>query len=291
MISKTKELKTRYASSVGSSKLTLGNTISLAFLWGITALLFLFPFYWVVTGSLKSRKATLMLPPQWFPLEPTLDNYRTLFKNPAVTWFLNSLVIALVTMVIVCVIASLAGYVLAKKRFIGQKVVFGFFVMAMALPKQVILVPLVRLMAGWGLHDNLWAVILGSIGWPFGIFLMKQFSETIPGELLEAARIDGCGELRTFGTIVLPLVKSGIAALAIFTFITSWNDYFLQLIMLNKRTNLTLQLGIATLQTEFSTNYGLLSAGATFAALPIIIVFVSFQKYFTQGITMGAVKG
>ncbi|MDL2318338.1 carbohydrate ABC transporter permease [Eubacteriales bacterium OttesenSCG-928-A19] len=251
----------------------------------------MFPFYWVVTGSLKSRKATLMLPPQWFPTEPTLANYETLFKNPALTWFLNSLIIALVSMAIVCVIASLAGYVLAKKRFIGQRVVFGLFVAAMALPKQVILVPLVRLMSGWGLHDTLWAVIFGSIGWPFGIFLMKQFSETIPGELLEAARIDGCGELRTFVTIVVPLVKSGVAALAIFTFITTWNDYFLQLIMLNKRTNLTLQLGIATLQTEFSTNYGVLCAGATFAALPIIIVFICFQKYFTQGITMGAVKG
>lgn len=285
------QTKARYASSVGATRLTVGGAVGMAMLWLITIALFLFPFYWVITGSLKSRKATLTLPPEWFPKEPTLANYEQLFKNPAVEWFLNSLMIALITMAIVCVIATLAGYVLAKKRFIGQKAVFALFVAAMALPKQVILVPLVRLMAGWGLHDSMWAVIFGSIGWPFGIFLMKQFSETIPGELLEAARIDGCSELRTFATIVVPLVKAGMAALAIFTFITTWNDYFLQLIMLSKRTNLTLQLGIATMQTEFSSNYGVLSAGATFAALPIIIVFICFQKYFTQGITMGAVKG
>ena len=120
---------------------------------------------------------------------------------------------------------------------------------------------------------------------------MKQFSETIPGELLEAAKIDGCGEIHTFFNIVLPIVKPGVAALAIFTFITSWNDYFMQLIMLNTRSKLTISLGVATLQAEFATNYGVIMAGATLAAIPIVLIFICFQRYFTQGITMGAVKG
>ena len=161
----------------------------------------------------------------------------------------------------------------------------------MALPKQVVLIPLLKEMSALKLHDTLWAVILPTVGWPFGVFLMKQFSEGIPTEMLEAARIDGAGELRTFGTIVLPMVKPGIGALAIFTFITAWNDYFLQLIMLTKNNSLTISLGIANLQAEMATDFGLIMAGAAVAAIPILTVFLLFQKYFTQGITMGAVKG
>lgn len=120
---------------------------------------------------------------------------------------------------------------------------------------------------------------------------MKQSSEIIPRELLESAKIDGCTEIHTFSKIVVPLVKPGIVALAIFTFISAWNDFFLQLIMLNSRKNLTLQLGLATLQGEFATDYGVLIPGATMATVPIIVIFLAFQKSFTQGITMGAVKG
>ena len=119
--------------------------------------------------------------------------------------------------------------------------------------------------------------------------MMKQFSETIPTEILEAARIDGAGELRTFVEVVCPIIKPGFGALAIFTFINTWNDYFLQLIMLRSRANLTISLGIATLQAEYATNYGLQMAGAALGAVPIVLVFLMFQKYFTQGITMGAV--
>lgn len=257
----------------------------------LVTVIFVFPFYWVVTGSFKANSVTKKLPPQWFPQDPTLDNYASLFKNPALAWFFNSLLIALATMIIVCLISTLAGYVLAKKRFPGRKFIFVMFVAAMALPKQVVLVPLVRLVSVMGFHNTLAAVVLPAVGWPFGVFLMKQFSETIPTELLEAARIDGSGEVRTFTQIVIPIVKPGIGALAIFTFISAWNDYFMQLIMLNSREKLTLQLGVATMQAEFATNYGQLMAGATFAAIPIIVVFLLFQRYFTQGITVGAVKG
>ena len=161
----------------------------------------------------------------------------------------------------------------------------------MALPKQVIRIPLLREMSALKLYDTIWAVIFPIVGWPFGVFLLKQFSEGIPGEMIEAARIDGAGEVRTFVDVVIPMVKPGIGALAIFTFISSWNDYFMQLIMLTSSKNLTISLGIATMQGETSTDYGLLMAGAALASVPIIIVFLIFQKYFTKGITMGAVKG
>lgn len=257
----------------------------------VLAFLFIFPLYWIVTGSFKDAIAINSATPQWFPLEPTMDNFVRLFDRPALRWLLNTVIMAVAAMVLTCITASMAGYVLAKKRFFGQKILFSLFVCAMALPKQVILIPLLKEMSFLGLHDSLWAVILPTVGWPFGVFLMKQFSEGIPTELLEAVRIDGAGEIKTFTQIVLPIIKPGIGALAIFTFINSWNDYFLQLIMLNSQEVLTISLGIAKLQTEMSNDFGLIMAGAALGSIPIIVIFLMFQKYFTQGITMGAVKG
>ena len=255
------------------------------------AFFFIFPLYWILTGSVKTAAVINDAVQQWFPLSPTLDNYQRLFDNPALLWLFNSVAMAVLAMALTCVTASMAGYALAKKRFAGRALLFSIFICAMALPKQVILIPLLREMSFLNLHDSMWAVILPTVGWPFGVFLMKQFSENIPGELLEAARIDGAGEIRMFTEIVLPIIKPGIGALAIFTFINCWNDYFLQQIMLNSRTKLTISLGIAKLQAEMSTDFGLIMAGAALAAVPIITIFLMFQKYFTKGITMGAVKG
>ena len=276
--------------SVQSKKLTPGKVITNVVLV-LLAIFFIFPLYWIITGSFKDPIAVNANPPVWFPTSPTLNNYERLFQNPALRWLGNTVFMAVMAMLLTCITASMAGYVLAKKRFPGRKLVFSIMICAMALPKQVILIPLLKEMSFFNLHDNIWSVILPTVGWPFGVFLMKQFSETIPGEMLEAARIDGAGEVRTFVKIVLPMVTPGIGALAIFTFINSWNDYFLQLIMLNSRNNLTISLGIAKLQAEMSNDFGLIMAGAALAAIPIIAVFLMFQKYFTQGIAMGAVKG
>ena len=258
----------------------------------LLTILFVFPFYWILTGAFKSQPHTIVIPPQWWPQEPTMENFsKLLVQNPAWQWLWNSVFISLATMILVCATSSLAGYVLAKKRFYGQKLLFTIFICAMALPKQVVLVPLVRIINFMGIHDTLAAVILPLVGWPFGVFLMKQFSENIPTELLESAKIDGCGEIRTFWNVAFPIIKPGFAALAIFTFINSWNDYFMQLVMLTSRQILTVSLGVATMQAEMATNYGVIMAGAALAAVPIVTVFLIFQKSFTQGITMGAVKG
>ena len=268
-----------------------GYKIFVVIVLALLAVFFIFPLYWILTGSLKDAITINARTPQWFPLEPTLDNYVRLFKQPAIQWLLNTIIIAVAAMALTCITAALAGYALAKKRFYGQTVLFSLLVCAMALPKQVIVIPLLQEMSALGLNNNLLAVILPTVGWPFSIFLMKQFSETIPTEMLEAARIDGASEVRTFVSIVFPMVKPGVGALAIFTFVNTWNDYFLQLIMLQKREVLTISTGIARLQGEVSSDFGLIMAGAALAAVPIVAVFLMFQKYFTQGITMGAVKG
>lgn len=274
----------------------------------VMALLFLFPLYWIVTGSFKTPAEINSTSPSWWPSEFTLHNYETLFSKrsaplfqffslegprvpAAIRWLLNTVFMAVMAMLLTCVTASMAGYALAKKRFVGRTLLFSLIVAAMALPKQVILIPLIREMSTLGLYNTIWAVIFPTVGWPFGVFLMKQFAEGIPGEILEAARIDGASEFKTFTQIVFPMVKPGVGALAIFTFINSWNDYFLQLIMLSENVNYTISLGIATMQAENTTDFGLIMAGAALASIPIIIVFLIFQKYFTKGITMGAVKG
>ena len=272
------------------------------------AFCFVFPLYWIVTGAFKTPVSINSPVPYWIPKELVLDNFKKLFsrqaapifelgfiKGPmapaAVRWMINTVFMAVMAMVLTCLTASMAGYALAKKRFHGRIILFTLIVCAMALPKQVILIPLIREMSALKLYNTIWAVILPTVGWPFGVFLMKQFSEGIPTEMLEAARIDGASEFKTFTDIVFQMVKPGVGALAIFTFINSWNDYFMQLIMLSSTSNLTISLGIAKLQAENSTDFGLIMAGATLAAAPILIVFIALQKYFTKGITLGAVKG
>ncbi|MBQ6735473.1 MAG: carbohydrate ABC transporter permease [Lachnospiraceae bacterium] len=289
----------------------------------IFAFLFLFPLYWIVTGAFKTAVEINSTTPSFVPSEWVLSNFQKLFsrqKAPlweafvpfgsfftadgskiplftgpvvpaAVRWLINTVFMAVMAMLLTCITATMAGYVLAKKRFRGRALLFTLIVCAMALPKQVILIPLIREMSTLKLYNTLWGVIFPTVGWPFGVFLMKQFSEGVPVEMLEASRIDGAGELRTFTQIIVPMVKPGIGALAIFTFISSWNDYFLQLIMMTSTSNLTISLGIAKLQAENATDFGLIMAGATLAAVPILTVFILFQKYFTQGIAMGAVKG
>ncbi|MBQ2927648.1 MAG: carbohydrate ABC transporter permease [Oscillospiraceae bacterium] len=292
----------------------------------IVAFLFAFPLYWIITGMFKTGAEINASSPVWWPTEWTTANIEKLMSKrsaplfditfggwtikafgysfkfakytiagptvpAAIRWLLNTVFMSVTSMLLTCLTAAMAGYVLAKKRFWGKTIIFSLVVCAMALPKQVILIPLLREMNSLHLYDTIWAVIFPIVGWPFGVFLLKQFAEGIPTEMVEACRIDGASEWRTFTDVMFPMIKPGVGACAIFTFINSWNDYFMQLIMLTSNKNLTISLGIATMQGESSTDYGLLMAGAALASVPIIIVFLIFQKYFTKGITMGAVKG
>ena len=278
----------------------------------IIAILFTFPLYWIITGAFKTGREINSATPVWFPSEWDLGNFHRLMTKrtaplfnleifgmkitgptvpAALRWLINTVFMSVASMLITCLTAAMAGYALAKKRFVGRALIFSLIVCAMALPKQVILIPLVREMSSLHLYDTIWAVIFPIVGWPFGVFLLKQFSEGIPTEMVEACRIDGAGEWRTFTDVMFPMIKPGVGACAIFTFINSWNDYFMQLIMLMSSKELTISTGIATMQGENSTDFGILMAGSALAAVPIIIVFLIFQKYFTKGITMGAVKG
>ncbi|NJD03837.1 MAG: carbohydrate ABC transporter permease [Ruminiclostridium sp.] len=275
------DTKTNFRNSIFSSIVLL-----------IAAVFFLFPLFWMVSGSFKPSMDNLKIPPDLFPFPPVLDNFRELIlKGSFFRWFFNSFFVSAITTFLIVIVSSMAGYSLSKKRFYGRNVLFYTIAMSIMIPRQILLVPLFTVVKTFNMFDTYAGLILPAIGWPLGIFLMRQFIITLPNELLDASIIDGCGEIRKFITIVFPMAKPGIGALAIFTFVDSWNDYLWQLLVTKSKNMYTLPLGIANLQQLYSTDFGLLMAGAVVSALPTIVIFLRFQKYFTKGITLGAIKG
>lgn len=255
-------------------------------------ILFLFPLFWMVSGSLQSSADIFNIPPKFFPAPPIFENYRELaMAANSIRWFFNSTLVSVLTTATVVIVSSMAGYSFAKKQFVGKGILFSIIALSIMVPRQILLVPLFTVVRSFNMIDTYAGLILPAVGWPLGIFLMRQFILTMPTDLLESAIIDGSGEIRTFIEIVLPIAKPAIGALAIFTFIDSWNDYFWQLLVTKSGSMYTLPLGIASLQQRLSTQFGLLMAGATISSLPTIILFIIFQGYFTKGITAGAIKG
>ena len=289
----------------------------------IMAVLFAFPLYWIITGSFKTGAAINATTPEWWPSQWVLTNYQKLFAGKsaplwqlavpfgskfsadgepiyfsvgptapaAIRWMINTVFMAVMSMILTCITAAMAGYALAKKRFVGRKLLFTLIVCAMALPKQVILIPLLREMSALNLYNTIWAVIFPIVGWPFGVFLMKQFYEGVPTELCEAARIDGLSEYGIWWHIMLPLSLPALSTLTIFTFVNTWNDFLGPLIYLTKTELKTIQIGLRMFITQYSAEYGLIMAASVVALIPVLIVFLSLQKYFVQGVASTGIKG
>lgn len=259
----------------------------------ITTIISLWPMYWLIVTAFTPTKDTIKTPPDLIPINASLENFGRLFTQARDYWgwFANSLIITLSITAFHLMFDTLAGYAFAKKRFPGKNILFWLILSTLMIPPQVTLVPLYIVVQNFNLRDSLWAVILPGTANVFGIFLMRQFIQTLPTELEEAGRIDGCSEPGIFWRIILPLSKPAIAALAIFTFVRFWNDFLWPSMVLIKSPSYTLPVGVASLQTEFSTDYGLIFAGASLAALPMIAFFLMFQRYFLEGVRMGAIKG
>lgn len=257
-----------------------------------TAIVALFPMYWLFTNAFTPITSTPPLTPILIPALK-LDNFQRLLGNNKfyVNWMINSLVVALAITVFHIFFDTLAGYAFAKKQFPGKNLFFVLILSTLMIPIHVTFIPLYIISRGLGLIDSLWALILPGTAWVFGIFLMRQYIQTLPSELIDAARIDGCSEFGVFRHVILPLSVPAMAALAIFTFVHAWNDFLWPVIALNKPQNYTLTVGVANLQGEFMTDWGIIFSGAALAALPMIIFFLLFQKYFLEGVRMGALKG
>lgn len=258
----------------------------------ILAIMLLFPIYWMFAASFMTDAEISSIPPLFFPKKFYLKNYIEMFRTaPTLRWFFNSVYVSAVTTFLIVLISSMAGYSFAKKNFFARDIIFYSMVLTMMIPKQILLVPLFKIVRDLNMFNSLMGLIVPALGWPFGVFLIKQFMVTLPSELVQAAKIDGCSEFGIYARIMLPLAKPGLGALAIFTFINSWNDYMWQLLVISSKVLKTLPLGVATFKEEFSARYGIQLAGASVASIPMIVIFLMFQKYFTKGITLGAVKG
>ena len=257
---------------------------------GFFALLALVPLYWMLQTALQPAALAVQFPPrlQW----PVLDNFVELFgRRHLFRWTLNTMIVSVAVTALEVLFCSMAGYAFAKLRFRGRDFLFWLYIGSMMVPGQVTLVPLFVLMARMGLVDTYWGLILPFASTPFGVFLMRQQMQTLPSELLDAGRIDGCSEFGLYSRIVMPLVKPGLAVLAVFTFVGQWNSFLWPLVATRSTEMRLLQVGLAMLQEEVPQRYGLLMAGATYAAIPIVLIFFLFQRYFLQGVRIGGLKG
>ena len=258
----------------------------------VIALLSLAPLAWMVSVSFMPRGEASHFPPPFLPSMATLDNYRALFATTGVARnFANSLLVSGAITVLSLLVNTMAGYAFAKLRFTGRERIFQLLLAALVVPAQVAMLPLFLLMKQLGLVNSSWGVIVPAMATVFGIFLVRQYARSIPDELIEAARIDGAGELRIFFQVVLPMLKPVLVTLAIFTFMGAWNDFMWPLIVLTDQAHYTLPVALATLSREHIMDVEMMMAGAVVTVLPVLLLFLLLQRYYIQGLLLGSVKG
>jgi putative chitobiose transport system permease protein len=263
------------------------------------SILSIFPFIWLISTSLKgSGENIFAYPPQMFPTDFTFENYVGVWRKVNfLGYFLNSMIVAVGTVILNLLLASMAGYPLARMEFKGKKVTFFAVLATIMIPFQAIMLPIYLITLKLHLVDSV-SNIAGYLGLimpfavsAFGIFLMRQAFLSVPREMEEAAIVDGCNVFQVFWKVILPMVKPSLAVLAIFTFIGSWGEFLWPSIVLTKESMYTLPVGVNNLQGMFSSNWRFIAAGSILSIIPIIIFFLSMQKYFISGENEGAVKG
>lgn len=283
------------SASVKTRKINVrGNTWRTVLLTGglsIGLIVFVFPFYWLLVSSTRKSTDIFSKNPRLTPGAEFFTNVKHLMESTQFSAaFINSMVVSVVYVLAGGVVCSLAGYAFAQYQFRGRKVLFALVIGVMALPSQVTLVPLFKMMLSLDWLGTYQALILPDLALPFGVFLMRQAMSSFPSSIVEAARIDGAGEIRIFATIVLPAMKPTLAALAIFMFLARWNDFVYPLVITRTSEQYTLPVALATLQGANSTDYGQLLAGTAISILPVLILFLFLQKEFVSGMTAGSVK-
>lgn len=258
----------------------------------LMAFIMLIPFVWMLSASVKYNKDVFSFPIEWIPSEPRWENYIDIWvKIPLLTFIKNTAKLTVIVTLFQLFTSSFAAYAFAKLRFKGKDVLFLSYIGTIAIPWQVYMVPQFMMLRSFGLNNTHLALILLQAFSAFGVFLMKQFYESIPNELCEAARIDGLSEYGIWLRIMLPLSKPAISTLVIFTFVGTWNDFLGPMIYLTKTELKTLQLGLRMFITQYASEYGLIMAASVIALIPVLIVFLSLQKYFVQGVASSGLKG
>jgi multiple sugar transport system permease protein len=258
----------------------------------IGLLLLVGPFIWMLLGSFKTTAEIRQVPPTWLPLNPTTQNYSDLFaKQEFPRYFLNSTIVAVAVTAGNLLFCSMLGYALAKLSFPGKRLLFVIVLGMLMVPGIVTFVPLFVLVTNMGLANTHLGLLLPFLAGPFGVFLMRQFIGELPDELLDAARVDGATEYYIFSRIILPLSVPALATLGILTFLASWNNFLWPLVVAQSQDMFTLPVALALFATgQNNTNFGLLLAGAVVVVVPVLLVFLTLQRYFTQGIAMTGFK-
>ncbi|MGV9851766.1 carbohydrate ABC transporter permease [Streptomyces sp. NPDC003442] len=257
----------------------------------ITLAAVVIPLYWLIIASTHSSREIFDSPPPLLPGGHLAENLDTLQRTASFgRVVLNSTLIAAIYTLCAGAVCTLAGYGFAKYRFRGREALFGLLMLGLVIPVQVTLIPLFKLMAQLEWLNTYQAVVMPNLALPFGIFLMRQSMAALPDELLDSARMDGCGELRLFWKVVLPPMRPALAALAIFLFLYQWNDFIWPLIVLRDSQSFTIPVALAALQGLNNTDYGAILTGTAVAAVPMAVVFLVLQRHFVSGLLAGAVK-
>ncbi|MBA2344655.1 MAG: carbohydrate ABC transporter permease [Rubrobacter sp.] len=261
----------------------------------LLTLVFVAPLLWMVSTSLKPNYLTTRFPPQWIPQTLSNEGYSTILTtssgNPVLQWFLNSLIAASAHTMLVLVTASMAAYALARMHFRGKNLMFVVIVLTLVIPQFVFLIGNYLIVQYLGWLDTLVAVIVPGAAGAFGVFFLRQFFLSLPLELEEAALIDGANRLQIFLRIVLPLSKAPLATLAVLSFLTNWNDFLWPVYVLLSPESLTLQPGLAILQSSYTTNYTVIMAGGVLASIPVLLIYIFTQRYIIEGVSRSGVKG
>jgi len=258
----------------------------------VAALVTLFPLAWMVSASLMRPGEASTYPPPMLPHAATLANYRLLFaEHGIVRQVANSLLISLLATALSLTFNLSAGYAFAKLQFSGRERAFRLLMGALIIPAQVTMMPLFLMLKEMGLVNSYAGALVPWLASVFGIYLVRQYALTIPDEILEAARMDGAGELRIFASVVLPLLKPIIVTLAVLTFLGSWNDFMWPLIVLTDHALQTLPVALAALSREHVQDVELMMAGAVITVLPVLLLFLALQRYYMRGLLVGSVKG
>ena len=261
------------------------------FLIVITAFMRL-PFLWMLSSSFKENKDVFGFPIQWIPENPRWQNYVDIWTEiPLLTFIKNTAKITIVVTLLQLFTSSFAAYAFAKMQFKGKNVLFLGYIATIAVPWQAYMVPQFMMMSSWGLNNTHLAIMCLQAFSAFGVFLMKQFYEGVPSELCEAARIDGLTEYGIWWHIMLPLSLPALSTLTIFTFVNTWNDFLGPLIYLTRTELKTIQIGLRMFISQYSAEYGLIMAASVVVLIPVLIVFLSLQKYFVQGVASSGIKG
>lgn len=256
------------------------------------AVLMIMPFLWMLSTSVKSYADSMTVPPAWLPSEWHFDNYiRVIQTIDFGTYYLNTIIVTFSRTAGQLVLCSLAAYAFACLRFPFKNAIFLALLAVLMVPSQVVMIPSFVIMRELNWLDTFYVLIVPGVFNAFGTFLLRQFFMTLPKDLEEAAKIDGCSYFRIYWNIYLPLSKAALVSLAIFTILASWNELLWPLIMTSSEDMRVLSIGISTFQGQHSTDYPLLMAGAVMATLPIIVLFIFLQRYFIEGIAMNGIKG